>query len=152
MNKRRSKFILGSFVFGTILCDQGTKFLAEIYLPQGSINCGGWLSFSLAHNTGCAWSLLPDRAPWLAILGIIFVGILLWKRHFFGVYERPVTFGLLLGGVLSNALDRFYRGFVIDFVNINLQIYHWPAFNVADASLCLAAFSLLFLAPKISDL
>ncbi|MDR1303054.1 MAG: signal peptidase II [Puniceicoccales bacterium] len=149
MSSRRSKFVLYCCALGTVLCDQGTKFLAETYLPLRSINFGKWLSFSLAHNTGCAWSLLPDRALWLAILGIFFVGIVLWKRHFFGVYERPITFGLLLGGVLGNALDRFFRGFVIDFININLQIYHWPAFNIADASLCLAAFSLLFFAPKI---
>jgi signal peptidase II len=41
----------------------------------------------------------------------------------------------LLGGIWGNAMDRLFRGFVIDFIDVNLQIYRWPAFNIADASL-----------------
>jgi signal peptidase II len=152
MSRRRSKFILLCFLFGTLLCDQGTKFLAETYLAAGRIDWGKWLSFSLSHNTGCAWSLLPDRALWLAILGIFFVGIILLGRRALGIYDRPAIFGVLLGGILGNAVDRFFRGFVIDFIDINLQIYHWPAFNVADAALCLVTFFLLFSSPKKSGI
>jgi signal peptidase II len=149
MSKKNSKIILWCFIFGTLLFDQWTKFLAEIYLQTESIYWGKWLSFSLSHNTGCAWSLLPNSAFLLAILSIFLLGIVIKKRYFFGIYDRPISFGLLLGGILGNAVDRFFRGFVIDFIDVDLQFYRWPAFNIADASLCVATIFLVLVTKKI---
>jgi signal peptidase II len=109
-----------------------------------SIDFGKWLSFSLSHNTGCAWNFFQNNAFFLAILGISISGILFWKRDFFGIYRNPATFGLLLGGIWGNGMDRLFRGFVVDFLDVNLQIYRWPTFNVADSSLSIAAVILLF--------
>ncbi|MDR2200981.1 MAG: signal peptidase II [Puniceicoccales bacterium] len=143
MNRKKSKIILKYIFFGTLLIDQGTKFLAETYLRRRGINFGKWLSFSLSHNTGCAWSFLQNNAFLLAILGVLILGIIFWKRHFLDIYRRPISFGLLLGGMVGNVIDRLCRGFVIDFIDVNLQIYRWPTFNVADAALCIAVVMLV---------
>lgn len=51
---------------------------------------------------------------------------------------------LILGGAVGNLIDRFRFGYVIDFVDVSLFGRHWPAFNVADAAICLGIL-LLFL-------
>ncbi|MDR3317424.1 MAG: signal peptidase II [Puniceicoccales bacterium] len=141
---KRNNIIFNYFFIYTLFLDQGTKFLAEQYLQTQSVCLSKWLTFSLSHNTGCAWSLFQNNALVLGILGILFVVVIFWKRSFFGLDQRPIVLGLLLGGILGNLIDRFSRGFVIDFIDINLQIYHWPTFNVADCALCLVAVSLIF--------
>jgi signal peptidase II len=145
MSKRKNRVIFfWCIFFGILLCDQGTKFLAEKYLQTRNIDFGKWLSFSLSHNTGCAWNFFQNNAFLLAVLGLLISGIIVWKRDFFGIYRQPIAFGLLLGGIGGNALDRLLRGFVVDFVDVNLQIYRWPSFNIADSALSIAAMILLF--------
>jgi len=50
---------------------------------------------------------------------------------------------LVLGGAVGNVIDRFVHGYVIDFVDIHYQTWHWPAFNVADSAITIGAVLLL---------
>ncbi len=49
---------------------------------------------------------------------------------------------LLLAGILGNLTDRVRLGYVIDFIVLHAGNYHWPTFNVADASITLGAILL----------
>jgi len=51
---------------------------------------------------------------------------------------------LLLAGILGNLTDRVRLGFVIDFILLHAGSYHWPTFNVADASITLGALLLAY--------
>jgi signal peptidase II len=51
---------------------------------------------------------------------------------------------LLLAGILGNLTDRVRLGFVIDFIMLHAGQYHWPTFNVADASICIGAVLLAY--------
>jgi signal peptidase II len=51
---------------------------------------------------------------------------------------------LLLGGITGNLTDRMRFGYVIDFIVVHARSYHWPTFNVADASICLGALLLAY--------
>jgi signal peptidase II len=84
----------------------------------------------------------------LGFLGVVLLFFVYRRRNALGIYERPVAYGLLLGGILGNVIDRLCRGFVIDFIDVDLQIYRWPIFNVADAALCVAVFMLIFFHSK----
>jgi signal peptidase II len=50
---------------------------------------------------------------------------------------------LIMGGALGNGLDRLWLGQVIDFIDVYWHAYHWPAFNVADSSICIGVGLLL---------
>jgi signal peptidase II len=50
---------------------------------------------------------------------------------------------LIMAGALGNAIDRFWLGQVIDFIDVHWYTYHWPAFNVADSSICIGVGLLL---------
>ena len=68
--------------------------------------------------------------------------------------DTPTRLGaaLLASGILGNLTDRLLHGYVVDFLDVILPWYgHWPAFNVADSCICVAAFLFLisgFTAPK----
>jgi len=51
--------------------------------------------------------------------------------------------GLLVGGALGNVYDRFVLGYVIDFIHVHYQTWHFPAFNVADCGITIGAALLI---------
>ena len=51
--------------------------------------------------------------------------------------------GLIIGGAVGNGIDRLWLGQVIDFIDVHVYTYHWPAFNVADSAICLGVGLLL---------
>jgi signal peptidase II len=55
-----------------------------------------------------------------------------------------VALGLILGGGLGNLIDRVSLGYVVDFISWHYGTWYWPAFNIADAAICLGAVLLLW--------
>ena len=104
----------------------------------------GW--FQIVHwgNTGAAFSFLSDH-PWLfVVIGLLaFVGLLVaYKKGFFTDLPSRIGVALLLAGIAGNLTDRFVHGYVVDFLLVDLHVRFanpWPAFNVADACICVAA-------------
>ncbi len=99
----------------------------------------------LVHNKGAAFSFLASQSGWqryffagLGLLASLFMLYLL-KRH---AGQRLFCFALalILGGAIGNNLiDRLLYGHVIDFLDIHVAGWHWPAFNVADSAICIGA-------------
>lgn len=89
------------------------------------------------YNTGAAWGTFAGGSFWLGLLAVAVVIAIFIFRKSLGL-ERPVmqySIGLLLGGIIGNLIDRFCYGHVIDFIDIHLPGYRWPAFNIADAAI-----------------
>ena len=55
-----------------------------------------------------------------------------------------LIFSFISAGALGNAIDRIRLGVVIDFIDIYWKNLHWPAFNIADISICLGASIFLY--------
>jgi signal peptidase II len=102
--------------------------------------------FDLVHitNTGAAFGSFKNNNTffvWLSILALLFVVVLLLRRHTPPDKWRDISLGLLLAGVLGNLTDRLLYGHVIDFLLFDLHLpyaHPWPAFNVADSCICIA--------------
>src|SRR6202163_1117846 len=102
--------------------------------------------FDLVHitNTGAAFGSFKNNNTFfvgLSILALLFVVILLLRRHRSPDTWRDFSLALLLAGVLGNLTDRLLYGHVIDFLLFDLHIPFarpWPAFNVADSCICIA--------------
>ena len=134
-------YSLSSFI---ILVDQLTKSLATKNLLYGEyVNIFSGLNLILVHNTGAAFSFLSDASGWqrwLFLLVSLSVSIILiiW---IFRLKEQQLleslSLALILGGAIGNLVDRIFLGYIIDFIDIYYKNYHWPVFNVADASITL---------------
>ena len=98
------------------------------------------------HNTGEAWSIFNKSTYLLSILGIIALAcIFIFRKQLeLKKYSMQYTFGFLSGGILGNVLDRLYYGYVIDFIDIHLPFYRWPAFNIADSAITIGVFLYLY--------
>lgn len=113
--------------------------------------------FQLVHvrNTGAAFGIGANAesriVPFLLNAGAIavFVVVVVYALRT-AVTDRllQIALHLILGGAIGNLIDRFRLGYVVDFldvyVNVGGQPHHWPAFNVADSAICIG-IALLFL-------
>lgn len=126
-----------------MLSDQITKQLVFTTLEvQQAIVVLPFLNITHRHNTGAAFSILAGTHPaFFALLGVIVsCGILWWlRRNPDSQRLLAVALALVLGGALGNVIDRVWRGFVVDFVDVHAFGWHWPAFNVADSAICIGA-------------
>lgn len=132
-----------------ILLDQVTKFLANTFLSFGvPVPIFPSFNFTLLHNTGAAFSLLAHAGGWqrwfLTLLAIIVSGIItFWLSQLkTSQYWLACALALILGGAIGNVVDRILYGYVIDFIDIYYQSWHWPAFNVADSAISVGAVML----------
>ena len=122
--------------------DQLTKHLIRTGIQVGDKQ--KFLPFiDLVHvrNTGVAFSLFSGGGTLVLALTLValaaLIGYLIWRP------ERPylwVPTGMLIGGAIGNLIDRLAHGAVTDFIKFPF----WPAFNVADTSITLGVFALLW--------
>ncbi len=114
-----------------IVADQATKRLIVDRMPLGDVReLLPFLDIRHVRNSGIAFGIFPDRLELVSIAtGIAVAWMLL---HFARAGARhvlfPVALGLLIGGSVSNLVDRVRQGYVTDFIHVS----HWPTFNLAD--------------------
>ncbi len=133
-----------------VILDYWTKHLAsqnlELYRP---VPITGWLNLTLAHNEGAAFSLLADAGGWqrwffIIITVLISLVLLVWLwRQPPDSRLLPTSLTLVLGGALGNLVDRIQQGYVVDFVDVHVAGWHWPAFNLADSAITVGVILLL---------
>lgn len=93
-----------------------------------------FFSIYYVKNTGAAFSILEGNTTFLIILTIIFILIV----HRYIKNEKNMTklssisFGLLLGGMFGNLIDRIIHSGVIDYLSFEFFGYSFPVFNIAD--------------------
>ena len=124
--------------------DQLTKALVLTHISTDELIpvIPGFFNLVQVHNTGAAFGMLKDNNLFFVVLScsaLIILAILAWKRVFRDWTSRWA--GALLGaGVAGNLTDRILHGHVVDFLDVILPWYgRWPAFNVADSCICIAA-------------
>ena len=126
------------------VADQVTKWLVLQNIGTNDVVqlIPGVLDFVHVHNTGAAFGMLKDSNAFfvlLAVTALVVVGVLAWKGAFAGTPTR-IAAALLVSGILGNLTDRLLHGHVVDFLDVILPWYgHWPAFNIADSCICIAA-------------
>ena len=124
--------------------DQASKFWFDnnLTMYQQIVIIPDYFSWTLAYNTGAAFSFLADAAGWqrwffAAIAIIVSVVLLVWLRRL-----KPeetwlaLALALVLGGALGNLVDRVVFGHVVDFILLHWhRQWYFPAFNVADMAI-----------------
>ncbi len=121
--------------------DQATKAGALSALTPGvPFSLAPGLDLTLGFNRGVVFGLFASdttagRLLLIAVTGGIVLALLAWAIR----ERRPVVriaLGLVVGGAVGNLVDRIRSGAVTDFIDVHLGGLHWPAFNLADAAIC----------------
>ncbi|BDX17436.1 signal peptidase II [Halopseudomonas aestusnigri] len=136
-----------------IVLDQLTKWVAvsELQLYQQVPIIDDLFSFTLAYNTGAAFSFLADASGWqrwlFAVIAVV-VSIVLcvWLARLDRSKKlEAIALALILGGAIGNLYDRVIHGKVTDFILVHWQqSWFFPAFNIADSAITVGAALLLF--------
>ncbi len=136
-----------------IVLDQLTKWVAvsELQLYQQVPIIDDMFSFTLAYNTGAAFSFLADASGWqrwlFAVIAVV-VSIVLcvWLARLDRSKKlEAIALALILGGAIGNLYDRVIHGKVTDFILVHWQqSWFFPAFNIADSAITVGAALLLF--------
>jgi signal peptidase II len=135
-----------------VLLDQFSKqiFISSFDVGQ-SIIINSYLSWTYLQNTGAAFSILADggevqKAFLLSVSVLVSVIVILWI-HKTSEYHRQKLFGqfLLLSGAVGNLIDRAQYGYVVDFIDMHVNGFYWPVFNLADSFIFIGVLLLLFM-------
>ena len=126
---------MGALALCWIVLDQAVKLCMNVH-AAGSVLSGpiaGLFRLHLVHNNGGAWSMFSGATAALGVFSIVMCAAL----GAFAVHERAriswselIGLGLVIGGGIGNAIDRFTLGYVVDF--IDLSFMDFPVFNIAD--------------------
>ena len=125
-----------------LIIDQITKILIlnEMVTPR-TIEVLPCLNLILAYNTGVSFSMFSNNSPYIlsAFALVVCAGLAWWMKSEQDKLTR-IGLSLIIGGAISNVIDRFLYGAVIDFLDFYVGSYHWPTFNIADSAICIGAF------------
>ena len=133
-----------------VALDQASKIAvdASMHLYQ-SIFIIPFFNFTYVRNTGAAFSFLSEAGGWqrwfFAILAsLISIVLVVWlsklEKH---ETLMAASLSLILGGAVGNLIDRVAYGYVIDFLDVYYEAWHWPAFNIADSAISIGVFLML---------
>ena len=142
-HKRVWLIILGICI---ILLDQITK---AILIGKNTTVIPNVLNFTYTENTGVAFGIGANNLILIIIVNIVVLGIII---KFIKERKEQVNFSILisliliLSGGIGNLIDRIVRGYVIDFIDIN--VFNFPNFNIADISISIGIISLIFILCK----
>ena len=144
INKVKTRLYFLSLSIFIILLDQYTKYLM-FYYHKIFIN-KDFLLFRLdfVKNYGAAFNIFNGSRIFLSFISIIFSILLIYlilRKNTLNSFEL-YSYSFILGGTFGNGMDRILKGFVIDFINLN--IINFPVFNIADISINIGFIFLLY--------
>ncbi len=134
-----------------VVLDQITKLIALGRLAPGIpvVVVDGFLALTLVMNPGLAFGLLAGiPAGWRWVVGLLsLVALVVLLRVALrilpsGGWREQAAIGLIFGGAVGNLIDRTRFGAVVDFVDVYVRDWHWPAFNVADSAITVGVAAL----------
>ena len=147
MSARSAGFAVAA---ATLVADQANKlFLLDVYdiEMRQPLRLGPYLDIVMAKNPGISYSLLSARSAagrWALVAFVVLAsGLIAWWLWRTTTRLVGVALGLILGGAIGNAIDRFSYGWVADFYYFHVGGFHWYVFNLADVAIVAGVVLLL---------
>lgn len=134
IKNRKILFIIFIIII-SISIDQIAKEIIMKNMFKSSIEIiKGILNFTYVENTGGAYGIGSNNILMFIIINVIIIGILMK----FVISKRDeinnallIAISLIIAGGIGNLIDRIFRGYVVDFIDIN-PVFKYPVFNIAD--------------------
>lgn len=137
--KRIFKIVLIIVLFDQLI-KNGLLFFMNYGDSYTIIN--NFFSITLVGNTGAAFSILSSNTILLIIISVIVLNVI----YFFFIKGKDllkletISYGILLGGIIGNLIDRVIHLQVIDYLDFCFFGYNFPVFNLADIAIVVSMF------------
>ena len=135
-----------------VLLDQLTKAATQSNFSYGESYplIEGFFSLTHVRNTGGAFGLLAGSGRLLrvSLFLLLPVGACFWLIRLIWIQRKAksplagLTYTLILSGAIGNLIDRFFYGYVVDFLDFYWGSTHFPAFNIADSAITVGGVGL----------
>ncbi len=160
MNREHSKLKVLVYVVTPLLAflvDLLSKRMVEARLAEGRSLpiIGDYFEFTLIHNYGTTFGLFSASAPFLAIslvklifIFALFVCVVKVRRFILSARHQllaRICLLAIIGGSCGNLVDRLSDRKVTDFIDIGIQAYRWPVFNLGDAFQVVGGLTVLWI-------
>lgn len=133
-----------------LILDQWSKITIDSMMSlYQSIAIIPYFNLTYVRNAGAAFSFLSGAGGWqrwfFATIAVAISSVLTIWLYRLKANETllAIALSLILGGAIGNLIDRLAYGYVIDFLDVYYQTWHWPTFNVADMAISLGVFLML---------
>ncbi len=150
MNRRIFYFL---FILVLLVADQLTKAVVAQKIPFLSSKSiiPGFLNLTHIRNRGAIFGFFSQSGSQFLYVILTLASLAALALVVFYFFKTPpserlmiISLSLILAGALGNMIDRMFRGYVIDFMDFYVKKWHWPSFNIADASITIGACFLIF--------
>ncbi|MEE9523678.1 MAG: signal peptidase II [Thermodesulfovibrionales bacterium] len=140
MKSKKIYFLISAAI---IIFDQFTKqMIVNNIMPYEAIYVLPFFNIVNVANKGAAFGSMQFMGnPFFIVISLIAIAAVIYLL-IKGI-EDPLALSFILGGAIGNLIDRLRFGFVVDFLDVFIGRYHWPAFNVADSFLTIGIFLIL---------
>lgn len=152
MNKLKEKipnykiYIISIIV---LLIDQMTKKIVmnNMLLGQEIKIIKNFFSLIYLTNTGAAFSTFENQRLFLIIVSLFCTALIvsLMQKEKNMTKLKILSFGILIGGMFSNLIDRVFYKHVVDFISFTILNYKFPVFNIADIGITIGVFLYLII-------
>ncbi len=128
--------------------DQAAKLVVSrtVELYESRTVIPGFFNLTRIHNRGAIFGAFNQSNNTAVFIALTAASVLALGLVVFYFIKTPasdrlmkISLSLILAGALGNLLDRFLRGYVIDFLDLHIGNAHWPFFNVADSCITIGA-------------
>jgi len=131
-----------------IFLDRIIKLLVISKIAYSEVNniITNFFYLTNVHNYGAAWSILSGNRLFLIIISLI--SLIVIYMMFINKVKlnnfKMLSFGLLIGGIIGNLLDRIFLGYVIDYLGFIIINYRFPIFNLADIEIVISVILIAY--------
>ena len=131
-----------------IFLDRIIKLLVISKIAYSEVNniITNFFYLTNVHNYGAAWSILSGNRLFLIIISLI--SLIVIYMMFINKEKlnnfKMLSFGLLIGGIIGNLLDRIFLGYVIDYLGFIIINYRFPIFNLADIAIVISVILIAY--------
>lgn len=131
--KKKSLIVLISLLM-LIVFDQIIKYLIvkNFSIGEEKILIDNFFKFIYIRNTGAAFGILSGNIVFLIGISLLLIFYIVkeMKKNIDNNLSL-LSFSLILGGAVGNLIDRIFRGYVVDYIDIT-RLFDYPIFNFAD--------------------
>lgn len=139
------KISLYTFLF--LLIDQISKILVRMYLNlyNDIVLIPNFLSLIHVKNDGAAFSILEGKTIFFILIAlIVLIGIIYYIKNKKLKKIDYIIYGMLIGGIIGNLIDRIIYGNVTDFISFTIFNKPMPIFNLADTFICIGCILMIW--------
>lgn len=136
-----------------IITDQVTKGIVDssFNLYESIPVIDGFFNLTYVRNKGAAWGMGAEFGDGFRMILFKILPVLVVFGLFYALYKSlkdalhiSIAYALIIAGAIGNLIDRIFLDFVVDFFDVYIGNHHWPAFNVADACISIAAGIIIY--------